>query len=102
MIYTREQWARDNSFGAAPGQEIDPEIYEDMFEVLPPLRLPRGAEFPVQVAAGFMVSEPYTHAEVNGRWKAFYSAFGRNGDKCYYLGYYSAAGDKLPKNRKGY
>ena len=101
MIYTVEQWEKDNNFNATPGQEIEVEIYEQMLEVLPPLSLPR-AEYPVTVSNGFMVSEPYAHANVNGHYRAFYSAFGRNGGRCYYLGYYSTKGDKLPEDQRGY
>lgn len=99
MIYTVEQWEKDNSLKAKPGQQIAAEIYESLFDCLPPRRLPR-AEFPVAVRMGFMFGEPYAHAEVNGRYLAFYAAFGRNGDACYFLGFYSVTGDKLPEGER--
>lgn len=77
-VYTRENWAADRSFNAAPGQEIEAEIYEEMFNVMPPMRLidAQGC------AAGFRVGEPYTHRD----GKPLYMAFGKRGGKYYYLG----------------
>lgn len=75
--YTREDWQRDREFKAVAGQEIDEEIYNEMFNVLPPLRLPSGAKM-----AGFRVSEPYTHRD----GKPLYMAFGNSGGKYFYLG----------------
>lgn len=76
--YTREDWQRDRDFKAVAGQEIDEEIYNEMFNVLPPLRLPHNE----YCAAGFRVSEPYTHRD----GKPLYMAFGNRGGKYYYLG----------------
>ena len=35
-----EQWAADGSFKAEPGQEIEETVYNELFNVLPPLPLP--------------------------------------------------------------
>lgn len=77
-IYTREQWAADRNFNAATGQEIEAEIYEEMFNVMPPLRLVDAQG----CTAGFRVSEPYTHRG----GKPLYRAFGKRDGKYYYLG----------------
>lgn len=95
MNYTEEQWSKDGTLKVQPGQQIETKIYDALLNVLPPRRLPH-ADFPVAVTSGFMCGEPYTHEEFDGVWQAFYFAFGRNGDKCYYLGLYSASGNKLP------
>ena len=42
-IYTAEQWNKDGSFAALPGQEIEESIYNDLFNVLPPIDLPIAA-----------------------------------------------------------
>ena len=91
--YTREDWQRDQSFKAVPGQEIEKEIYEDMFNVLPPLRLPRNKVMEaletmnLHISAGFMMGEPHSHSK-NG---ALFMAFGKtypdeSGERYYYLG----------------
>lgn len=81
-IYNHNQWQQDRTFSAHPGQEITPEIYEDMFNCLPPLRLPCLPQTEGFIA-GFLSSEP--HAYVNG--KAVYAAFGRRNDRYFFLGY---------------
>ena len=81
--YTREDWERDHDFNAVPGQEIDAEIYEEMFEVLPPIRLPRN-ERTEGFTCGFMVSEPVTADPTADRM--LYRAYGKRGGKYYYIG----------------
>ena len=81
--YTNENWHDDESFNAVPGQEVTEEIYEDMFDVLPPYRLPR-CKRTAEYTSGFMVSEAAAHDLNTG--KALYSAFGKSGDKYYYIG----------------
>ena len=90
-IYTMEDWARDNNFSAKIGQEISAEIYEQMFEALPPLRLPSGQPMSARlgVVSGFRMGEPYIHADspTDGKWTAFCAAFGKTSDgRCYFLG----------------
>lgn len=77
--YTEEQWVKDGVFKAVAGQEIDESIYNEMFNVLPPLRLKNSCD----CVAGFRVSEPYNHDQ-NGN--ALYMAFGKRNGKYYYLG----------------
>lgn len=82
--YTRENWHADRSFNAVPGQEITEEIYEEMFEVMPPYRLPR-CKRTEGCVSGFLVSEAATIDWRTG--KDLYSAFGKCGDKHYFIGY---------------
>lgn len=77
-VYTRENWAADRTFKAAAGQEISEEIYNEMFECMPPLRLKEAHG----CTAGFRMSEPYSHRD----GKPLYMAFGKRGGKYYYLG----------------
>lgn len=87
--YTREQWAEDENFSAVAGQEVTQDIYECMFDVLPPMNLPR-CERTQGYSAGFMVSEPAC-SDPTGR--NYYSAFGRRGGKCYFIGLLSCKGE---------
>jgi len=81
--YTRENWHADRSFNAVPGQEITEEIYEEMFEVMPPYRLPR-CKRTEGCASGFLMSEPTTDDPRTG--KNLYSAFGKRGGSYYFIG----------------
>lgn len=91
-IYTAEQWNKDGSFAAEPGQEIEESIYNDLFNVLPPIQLPTAAaqdaqeQYNIPVHAGFMMGEPHSHDKEG----ALYLAFGRNdygkGTHYFYLG----------------
>ena len=53
-VYTREQWAADRTFKAQAGQEIEAEIYEQMFDVMPIQRLKEAHG----CTAGFRTTEP--------------------------------------------
>lgn len=81
-VYDGYRWHLDRSFAARPGQEVTPEIYENMFDCLPPLNLPRLPETR-GYTAGFLVGEPNDH--VNG--EAVYAAFGRRDGRCFFIGY---------------
>lgn len=81
-IYTREDWHRDRSFGAVAGQEVEEEIYEEMFDLLPPLSLPVRRET-VGYDEGFCVSEPHSTDE---KGRETYSAFAKKNGHCYFLG----------------
>lgn len=91
-IYTMEKWQADRDFKAQPGQEITGEIYEEMFNCLPPRRLPsekaRQAlqDYKIPVHAGFLMGEPHCH----GKTGPLYLAFGKNdygkGPHYFYLG----------------
>ncbi len=80
-IYTREDWTRDRNFSAKPGQEIEEDIYEDMFDALPPYGLPRRPE--TAGYTGFCMGEP---ANTDKDGHLTYLAFGKLRGKCYYLG----------------
>ena len=64
-IYTSEQWAADGSFKAEPGQEIEETVYNELFNVLPPLPLPIETaqraltDLNIPVHAGFLMGEPH-------------------------------------------
>ena len=79
-IYTSEQWAADGSFKAEPGQEIEETVYNELFNVLPPLPLPIETaqraltDLNIPVHAGFLMGEPHSHDGAG----ALYLAFGRN------------------------
>ncbi len=91
-IYTKDDWARDGSFHAVPGQEVSEDIYYEMYNVMPPLRLPRNTAenaleaLKLPVHAGFMMGEPHS----SDRHGVQYLAFGMNdygkGKHYFYLG----------------
>lgn len=92
-IYTGEQWAQDQTFGAEPGQEITEEIYNNMLNCMPPKDLPNGKarqalqDYNIPVHAGFLMGEPHS---CNNDGEQLYLAFGCNdygkGKHYYYLG----------------
>ena len=79
-MYTREDWQRDRNFSAAPGQEIQPEIFADMRDVVPPLPLPERMK--KLGFSGFLMGEPQTH-NAHG---PVYKAFVRSNGHFYYFG----------------
>jgi len=88
--YTMKDWEKDNIFNANPGQEVDYEIYEEMYNVLPPMHLATSnrdkakENYGLNIVSGFLVSEPYGYNEHGST----YSAFGKTEDnKYYFLGY---------------
>ena len=81
--YTEEDWSRDIEFAAAPGQEITEEIYEDRYDVLPIISLPR-CQRTEGYTAGFMVSEPLCSDPETG--KLMYGAYGKKDGKYYFIG----------------
>ncbi|MCM1437823.1 MAG: hypothetical protein NC131_01235 [Roseburia sp.] len=90
-IYTREDWEFDGTFKPLIGQEISADIYEQMYNCLPPLDLNGGKlARDLGIVGGFRVGEPTTYAKSakTGKFTAFYGAFGRtrNGEKFYFLG----------------
>ena len=95
--YTMEQWEKDKTFSAEMGQSVAPEIYEQMYECVPPLRLPDSRYNRAHgVINGFRVGEPYTHAESpsTGKETPFCAAFGKCDDGNYYfLGYQNKFGE---------
>ena len=85
-IYTHFNWRNDRTFKAAPGQEIEEHIYNQMLNCMPPNRLPRN-EQTAGFIAGFLMGEPYDSDPITGR--ARYAAFGRRDGKFYFIGYMS-------------
>lgn len=83
-IYTRFDWRNDRNFKAAPGQEIEESIYDQMLNCMPPHRLPRNEQTEDYIA-GFLVGEPYDFDPETGRTR--YAAFGRRNGKYYFIGY---------------
>ena len=82
-VYTREQWNADRTLKCVAGQEIAEDVYDAMFNVLPPMSLPR-TERTQEYCAGFLCSEPYCFNPV-GKGQ-LYSAFGRKNGHYYYIG----------------
>lgn len=85
-IYTRKDWEKDRSFSAKEGQEIEEDIYETMYNCLPPIRLPKRKETE-GYESGFLMGEPHSF---NKQGEDLYLAFGKKENKCYYIG-------KIPK-----
>ena len=81
--YTGEDWARDESFAAAPGQEVTEEIYNQMLDCMPPIRLPR-CKRTQGYTAGFLMGEPTSSDLTTG--KSLFSAFGKCGGRYYFIG----------------
>lgn len=76
-LYTMEQWKKDKSFNATAGQEITPEVYNEMLNTVPPKSLPHYI-----TDTGFLMGEP--HDSKNGKLR--YKAFVKRGTRYYYLG----------------
>ena len=86
-IYTMLDWERNGSFNAAPGQQIEPAIYEHFYELMPIQRLPKN-EITAKYRYGFMISEPHDSDPETHRQR--YAAFGRIKDgRYYFIGYLS-------------
>ena len=92
-IYTMDDWRRDGTFKAEPGQEVTAEVYEEMRNVIEPKTLPaetaaRALEvYRVPVHAGFLMGEPHSTDETG---RELYLAFGSNnyghGTHYFYIG----------------
>lgn len=98
MIYTTEQWEKDGTFSAEVGQEVSEAVYYQMFNCLPPLRLPKECGY----LSGFRVGEPYTHehSKTTGEYLAHYAGFGKKGGKYYFLGHLNKYGEMCSTDRK--
>ena len=92
-IYTMQDWQNDREFRAVPGQEITGEVYEQMYNTMPPKSIPQEKalqaleEYQIPVHAGFLMGEPHS---TDSDGKLLYLAFGMNdygnGKRYYYLG----------------
>ena len=103
MIYTMEQWAADRAFKAEPGQEVSEEVYNELFNAMPPLHLPRqaAADSGRGIVAGFLMGESHS---TNASGKELYLAFGSTHygkRKYYYLGLYPEE-EKTPAGKYYY
>lgn len=96
-IYTAEQWERDNALKAVPGQQIEAVIYNDNFDIVPPLALPRAAAdiamsvYKIPVHAGFMMGEAADTTEAGPVYRAFGMNEYRGEKRYYYLGLFPQA-----------
>ena len=92
-IYTREQWSIDRDFKALPGQEITGDIYDQMFNCMPPKHIPQEKalqvwnDYRIPVHAGFLMGEPHSTDKDGNN---LYLSFGMNdygkGQHYYFLG----------------
>ena len=88
-VYTMEDWRNDSYFQAKAGQEVEFEIYEQMFNCMPPIRLPR-CEQTADYSSGFLMGEPNDFDPVTHKTR--YLAFGRKNKHYYYIGLLSGEG----------
>ena len=88
QAYTMDHWRADRDFKARPGQEVSPDVYEEMLNVMPPIRLSEEAaaiardRFGILRSAGFLMGEPHA-SDQDG---PLYLAFVSTGGKCYFIG----------------
>lgn len=87
-IYTMDQWRKDRTFKAEPGQRITAEVYEEMLNCMPPRDISKEAikNTDVPVHAGFMMGEPHAHDKAGALYLAFASNNYGKETKYYYLG----------------
>lgn len=73
---TRENWP-ENWSKVPEWTEVDEEVYEYFFNVLPP-----------RYMCGFMfqAGEPYDHADNCGKWQGRYLTFVKRDGKCWFNG----------------
>lgn len=75
-VYTMQDWERDRTLSVKEGQLIEPEVFWQLLESLPPHKYGKGV---------FAVGEPYTHDWNTGQ--ALYQTFESMGDYYYkYIG----------------
>lgn len=89
IVYDTKAWETDKSLNAADGQEISEDVYNEMMNVVPPLKLPASAiegarEFySINITAGFLAGEPATCDNLGLLYRAFGTS---NEHRFYYLG----------------
>ncbi len=77
---THDNWPK-NWRNVTPFTEVSEEIYNEMFDALPPIFLRRSPY------RGFQMGEPQDHApDENGRFRAQYLTFVNIGSRYYYAG----------------
>lgn len=89
-VYTMEDWKKDQTLNPQPGQQVAPNVYSDMYCVLPPLSLDAAAKtewmrrLGIKFFQTFCAGEEYKQDD-NG--KGLYHTFGKTSDgRCFYLG----------------
>lgn len=81
-IIQENNWP-ENWSDVPPGTEIAAEVYEDLFNTLPPIFLRHGP--------GFQMGEPHDHWEdAQGRFRPRFLTFVRIDGRCYYAGLHFA------------
>lgn len=91
-IYDMEQWGKDGTFKADPGQEITEEVYNQMLNGLPPKDLPGQTaldamrKYGITVHYGFLMGEPDRCDSAGQLYLAFGMSDYGKGKKYYYLG----------------
>ena len=87
-VYTMDHWRADRDFKATPGQEIAPDVYDEMMNATPPIRLSAEASaiardrFQILSTAGFLMGEP-SESDQDG---LLYLAFVSAGNRRYFIG----------------
>ena len=91
-VYTMEKWNEDESFKALPGQEITEDVYNKMFNCMPPGRLPHDVrrqaleKYNLPISAGFLMGEPAADGKKGPLFMAFGYSYRGYGKHYYYLG----------------
>lgn len=84
-MFTRDQWKGDFHKCCPTGEEINEELYQYFYDILPPIGLSSGARM-----CGFQISEPHDHVLcTDGKMRARYATFGSSNGKFYYLGIFT-------------
>lgn len=92
ILYDMNQWTKDGSFKAAPGQEITEEIYNEMFNCMPPRYLSSNEAAKafnahgISICAGFLMGEPHSIDKDGLLFLAFGMNHSKEGKRYYYLG----------------
>lgn len=77
--YTMKDWQADGSLKAMKFQEVDEEIYNDMYCCMPPINY---------CGSYFQVGEPYGHViDEDGKVRRTYSTFCKIFGRCFFLGH---------------
>ena len=79
-MITHDNWP-ERWEDVVPGTEVSEEVYEGMFNCMPPIYLRRSRY------CGFQMGEPHNHAEdENGKWRAQFLTFVSVSGRYFYAG----------------
>lgn len=79
-MITQDNWS-DRWEDVQPGTEVSQDVYDQMFNVLPPILLCKSPY------SGFQMGEANDHREdENGRWRARFLTFVTSGGRFFYAG----------------